>query len=74
MTSGKALFLDRDGVINVDCGYVHRREKLVFIDGVFELSRRAQERVSRIRCDESGRHRAGFIHREGFSRTHDVDV
>ncbi len=43
MTSGKALFLDRDGVINVDCGYVHRREEFVVIDGVFELSRHARE-------------------------------
>ena len=43
MTNVKALFLDRDGVINVDYGYVYRREEFVFIDGVFELSRHAQE-------------------------------
>lgn len=29
-----ALFLDRDGVINVDTGYPHRKEDLIFIDGV----------------------------------------
>lgn len=32
-----ALFLDRDGVINVDKHYVHRQEDFEFIDGVFEL-------------------------------------
>lgn len=33
----RALFLDRDGVINVDHNYVHRREDFEFIDGIFEL-------------------------------------
>lgn len=33
----KALFLDRDGVINVDYAYVHRSENFEFIDGIFEL-------------------------------------
>ena len=38
----KALFLDRDGTINVDTGYVFEREKFVFLDGVFDFCRRAQ--------------------------------
>jgi len=33
----RALFLDRDGVINLDHGYVHRKEDFDFIDGIFEL-------------------------------------
>lgn len=33
----KALFLDRDGVINVDYGYVYQKEKFVFIDGIFDF-------------------------------------
>jgi D-glycero-D-manno-heptose 1,7-bisphosphate phosphatase len=33
----RALFLDRDGVVNVDMGYLHRREDCVFVDGIFEL-------------------------------------
>ena len=33
----KALFLDRDGVINVDHGYVHEIEHFDFIDGIFDL-------------------------------------
>jgi D-glycero-D-manno-heptose 1,7-bisphosphate phosphatase len=32
----KALFLDRDGVINHETGYVHRIEDFQFIDGIFE--------------------------------------
>ena len=32
-----ALFLDRDGVINVDRGYVHRPDQFEFIPGIFEL-------------------------------------
>src|SRR6266487_4464988 len=34
-----ALFLDRDGVINVDHGYVHCAEQFEFIPGIFELAR-----------------------------------
>jgi D-glycero-D-manno-heptose 1,7-bisphosphate phosphatase len=38
-----ALFLDRDGVINVDRGYVHRIEDFAFMPGIFELVRCANE-------------------------------
>ena len=33
----KALFLDRDGIINVDHGYVYQIEKFEFIKGIFDL-------------------------------------
>lgn len=39
-----ALFLDRDGVINVDHGYVHRAEETQFVAGIFDLVRAANER------------------------------
>ena len=39
--SAAALFLDRDGVINVDTGYVSRREDFRWIDGIFETVRAA---------------------------------
>ncbi len=39
----RALFLDRDGVINHDSGYVCRVEEFVFIEGIFELCRAAIE-------------------------------
>lgn len=42
--SRKALFLDRDGVINHDPGYVHRPDQVEFIDGIFELCRAAVAR------------------------------
>jgi D-glycero-D-manno-heptose 1,7-bisphosphate phosphatase len=34
-----ALFLDRDGVINEDYGYVHQPAETVFIPGIFDLVR-----------------------------------
>lgn len=37
-----ALFLDRDGVVNADHGYVHRAEDIDFLDGIFELVQLAQ--------------------------------
>lgn len=39
----RALFLDRDGVINVDHGYVYRREEFTFIPGIFEVCRLARD-------------------------------
>lgn len=38
-----ALFLDRDGIINIDHGYVHRREDFEFIEGIFDVARYAYE-------------------------------
>ncbi|PME33660.1 D-glycero-beta-D-manno-heptose-1,7-bisphosphate 7-phosphatase [Vibrio sp. 10N.286.55.E10] len=37
--SKPAVFLDRDGVINVDHGYVHDEHDFEYIDGVFEAAR-----------------------------------
>ncbi len=34
--SNKAIFLDRDGTINVDSGYLFRPEDIVFLDGAIE--------------------------------------
>jgi D-glycero-D-manno-heptose 1,7-bisphosphate phosphatase len=35
----RALFLDRDGVINIDYGHVYRKEEFHFIEGIFDLLR-----------------------------------
>ena len=39
--SERALFLDRDGVINVEVGYLHRVEDVKFVPGIFSLCRTA---------------------------------
>lgn len=39
----KAVFLDRDGTINVDYGYVHEYEKFDFIDGVTDTLKALQQ-------------------------------
>lgn len=36
-----ALFLDRDGVVNLDRGYVHRIEQFVWVPGIFDTVRMA---------------------------------
>lgn len=43
-TAGPVLFLDRDGVINVNHGYVHSPEQTEWVPGIFELCALAQER------------------------------
>jgi D-glycero-D-manno-heptose 1,7-bisphosphate phosphatase len=39
--SGRALFLDRDGVVNEEVGYLHRAEEVRFVEGIFSLCRTA---------------------------------
>ncbi len=39
----KALFLDRDGVVNIDHDHVFEIKKFDFVDGIFELCKKAQE-------------------------------
>lgn len=43
MIAKRALFLDRDGVINQDLGYTSRVEDFRFIDGIFDLCRSATQ-------------------------------
>lgn len=42
MPPRKAVFLDRDGVVNIDHGYVHRIDQFEFLDGIFDLVRQAR--------------------------------
>lgn len=44
----KALLLDRDGVINVDHGYVCQVDRFAFVEHIFELTRRAVDLGYRI--------------------------
>ncbi len=43
-----ALFLDRDGVVNVDHGYVHTPEKTEWIPGIFGLAAHARSAGLRV--------------------------
>jgi D,D-heptose 1,7-bisphosphate phosphatase len=43
MNRRPALFLDRDGVINIDHAYVSKPENFEFVDGIFDLCRTAKE-------------------------------
>ncbi len=62
----KALFLDRDGVINVNHGYVYRQADIEFIDGIFDLCRRAIARNYRliIVTNQSGIARGYYSHQQ----------
>ncbi|WP_439213527.1 D-glycero-beta-D-manno-heptose 1,7-bisphosphate 7-phosphatase [Duffyella gerundensis] len=42
-TKVPAIFLDRDGTINVDHGYVHEIDNFQFIDGVIDAMRELKE-------------------------------
>jgi len=39
----RALFLDRDGVINIVYGYVHKQDDFHFVEGIFDLCRIAKQ-------------------------------
>ncbi len=39
----KAVFLDRDGVINIEKNYVYKIEDFEFIDGIFDLCKKYQQ-------------------------------
>ena len=39
----KALFLDRDGIINIEKKYLYKPDDLEFVDGIFEVCRYACE-------------------------------
>ncbi len=43
-----ALFLDRDGVVNIDHGYVGTPDRFQFMDHIFELTRTAMDQGYRI--------------------------
>jgi D-glycero-D-manno-heptose 1,7-bisphosphate phosphatase len=39
--TARALFLDRDGVVNEEVGYLHRADEVRFVKGIFSLCRTA---------------------------------
>ena len=71
-TPAKAAFLDRDGVINEDSGYVWRIDDFRFIDGVFAACRRLRQLDYRlvIVTNQSGIGR-GYFSEADFRRLND---
>ncbi len=61
----KGLFLDRDGVINEDYGYVYRIKDFKFKDGIFELLKLFKNYEIFIVTNQSGIAR-GFYDEEDF--------
>lgn len=63
-----ALLLDRDGIVNVDHGYVGDRSRFTFMAGIFETTRRAFDLGFRVAIvtNQSGIAR-GFYTEEDFS-------
>ena len=62
----RACFLDRDGVINVDEGYVGTIERFHFIPGIFEALQKLQQRGFKliIVTNQSGIARGYYSHEE----------
>ncbi len=60
----KAIFLDRDGVINLDQGYVYKIEDFVFIEGVFTSLQYLQKKgyLLFIITNQSGIGRSFYTH------------
>ncbi len=65
----KALFLDRDGVINVEKEYLYKIEDFEFIDGIIELSKYYQDNGYKIFVvtNQSGIAR-GYYSQNDFSK------
>jgi len=67
-----ALFLDRDGVINIDHGYVHQPEHFHFIPGIFELVTAANRHGFRVVVitNQAGIARGYYTQESFFHLTH----
>ena len=50
----KALFLDRDGVINIDRGYVYKIEDFIFKESIFALCKEFKEHYIFVITNQSG--------------------
>ncbi len=65
----KAIFLDRDGVINIEKNYLYKKEDFEFIDGVFDTLKHLQNRdyTLFIITNQSGIGR-GYYSQEDFDK------
>jgi D-glycero-D-manno-heptose 1,7-bisphosphate phosphatase len=64
----RALFLDRDGVINVEINYLHKVDDFQFIEGIFELCKKYQNKgyIIIVVTNQSGIAR-GYYSEEDFN-------
>ena len=69
MSRRRALFLDKDGVINVNHGYVCTPERTDFIDGIFDLCRMSTQHgfLNVVVTNQAGIAR-GYYTEQGFMR------
>jgi D-glycero-D-manno-heptose 1,7-bisphosphate phosphatase len=68
-----ALFLDRDGVINIDRGYVHKIDEFEFASGIFDLARFWAQEIDRpiiVISNQSGIGR-GYFEENAFAELTD---
>lgn len=58
----KALFLDRDGILNLDKGYVYKWDDLVWMEEIFDIIKMANDRGYKviILTNQSGIHRGMY--------------
>jgi len=70
--TSRALFLDRDGIINVDKGYVHEAEEFEWMPGIFELAACARDAGAKliVVTNQSGIAR-GYYTEETFQKLTD---
>ena len=62
MSLGRALFLDRDGVINQEVHYLWRTEDVRWMEGIVPLCLEAQRQGYRLIVVTNQGDRAGTIH------------
>lgn len=62
----KALFLDRDGIVNIDKGYVYKWEDIIWIDEIYEIIRLAKEKNYKVivLTNQSGIHSGMYGHED----------
>lgn len=72
-----AVFFDRDGVINVDYGYVHSLDELHFVPGIFALCQSLPETTHKfIVTNQAGIARGYYseIQFQSFMKTFEVEM
>jgi D,D-heptose 1,7-bisphosphate phosphatase len=65
----KALFLDRDGILNVDKGYVYKWEDIIWMEEIFDIIKMGNDRGYKVivLTNQSGIHK-------GMYTEHDVHI